>query len=182
LVTTRKVLIPLDGSAWSRQVLPRVIPLLNPAEYQIVLFQAGDEPEVVGIEPVVPQLVSSTFLPAYRVEQEARARRQMVYASQVWERTQSALEAELENDAQALRDAGFNVSVTVRFGDPAEEIVEYARYPGVDMIVMATHGRTGLMRFVLGSVAEQVIRNVHIPVMLIRPNDRAEAEALEASA
>jgi nucleotide-binding universal stress UspA family protein len=58
----------------------------------------------------------------------------------------------------------------VRAGNPAAMILRYADEEGVDMIVMATHGRTGSRRAVLGSVADKVVRLTHIPVLAVKPH------------
>lgn len=55
-----------------------------------------------------------------------------------------------------------------RLGDPAGEIVDYASKNGVDLIVMASHGRTGVARWALGSVAERVFRATCVPVLMVR--------------
>ena len=58
----------------------------------------------------------------------------------------------------------------VRNGPPAEEIVRYAREMEADLIVLGTHGRTGIAHALLGSVAERVVRKAPCPVMTVRPN------------
>jgi nucleotide-binding universal stress UspA family protein len=57
----------------------------------------------------------------------------------------------------------------VQFGNPAERIVSYARRPEIDLIVMATHGRTGLRTVIFGSVAGRVLFSGARPVLLVRP-------------
>jgi nucleotide-binding universal stress UspA family protein len=66
-------------------------------------------------------------------------------------------------------------------GDPANEIVRVAKEEGVEMIVMGTHGRTGLMRFLMGSVAEAVVRRAPCPVVTLRQPDSAGTMAPERS-
>lgn len=68
-----------------------------------------------------------------------------------------------------LVDQGALASVEVLVGDPAEQIVAYAQGIGAELIVMATHGRTGLSRFVRGSVAESVVRASTVPVLVANP-------------
>ena len=65
-----------------------------------------------------------------------------------------------------------------RIGLPAEEIVQYADEHAIDLIVMGTHGREGVMRVVLGSVAESVVRRAPCPVLTVR---RPEREFVMAS-
>lgn len=60
------------------------------------------------------------------------------------------------------------VKTTVHWGEPVEEIVTYARDHAVDLVVVATHGRTGLSHVLLGSVAERIVREAPCPVLTIR--------------
>jgi universal stress protein A len=71
--------------------------------------------------------------------------------------------------ADMRADAGDDVSVTVvgRSGEPSEEILRYAASHAIDLIVMGTHGRTGVSRVLLGSVAESVLRNASCPVLVV---------------
>ena len=77
----------------------------------------------------------------------------------------------LEQVEAAAEGADLEVTSTIREGVAAEEILAYAADADVDMIVMATHGRTGLEQVLLGSVAEQVVRNASVPVVTVRPID-----------
>ena len=61
------------------------------------------------------------------------------------------------------------MSVVVLFGRPAERITEYALKEQVDLIAMSTHGRSGFSRWMLGSVADKVLRGVTLPVLVVRP-------------
>ena len=66
---------------------------------------------------------------------------------------------------------GIETQYVVEFGPPADRIVEYALENDIDLIVMGTHGRTGLKRAILGSVAEQVVRKADCPVLALKtPN------------
>jgi len=73
------------------------------------------------------------------------------------------------------------VETTVERGKPSVEIVEYARTHGCDTIVMGTHGRGGINRLLLGSVAEQVVRSAPVPVVTISVTENDRAERLEAA-
>jgi nucleotide-binding universal stress UspA family protein len=78
-------------------------------------------------------------------------------------------EQSLDDAKERLSKVGLEVRVEVLFGRPADKIVEYAVKEGVDLIAMATHGRSGFSRWVFGSVAEKVLRAAAIPILLIRP-------------
>jgi universal stress protein A len=62
----------------------------------------------------------------------------------------------------------------VRSGIPSEEIMRFAEEEGIDMIVMATHGRTGLQHILLGSVTERIVRRSHVPVLTVKPQKLRE--------
>lgn len=75
----------------------------------------------------------------------------------------------LEDPARRARERDLDVITVVREGDPTSTIVEYADESGIDLVVMPTHGRTGVNRLVLGSITERVVRKSEIPVLAIRP-------------
>jgi nucleotide-binding universal stress UspA family protein len=79
----------------------------------------------------------------------------------------AALEAGATTAAQRLRAAGFETSWAVHEGDPAAVLIEVARRTGADLIVVGTHGRTGLTRLVLGSVARNVLLHAHASVLVL---------------
>jgi nucleotide-binding universal stress UspA family protein len=86
------------------------------------------------------------------------------------EKGRSYVEAYLANQANSVRSLGFEVETTVRIGKPAEEVLGVSESAKVDLIVIATHGRTGIARFRLGSVADRIIRGAHCPALVIGPN------------
>ncbi len=75
--------------------------------------------------------------------------------------------ADWKRDAEAAGLA--RVSTAKAIGEPAAEIVAYAEEQGVDLLVMGTHGRTGLQHALLGSIAERVVRRARCPVLTVRP-------------
>ena len=89
-----------------------------------------------------------------------------------FDRVYTAMEEEgetaVETVAERARDAGLVVETAVRRGEPHQQIVEYAADHGVDLIAMGTHGRTGLDRYLVGSVTEKVVRTVEVPVLTVR--------------
>ena len=72
---------------------------------------------------------------------------------------------------------GIESSHVVEFGSPSDQIVIYAKENDIDMIVLGTHGRTGLLRVLMGSVAESVVRHAECPVLAIKPNSVVTQEA-----
>lgn len=76
-------------------------------------------------------------------------------------------EAIVERAAAVAGDAGIEVNTVTLEGSPHETIVEYVSDRGIDAVVMGTHGRRGLDRYVLGSVTEKVLRSVSVPVLVV---------------
>ena len=78
------------------------------------------------------------------------------------------MESELAEDVEHLRSAGYSVRAEIRYGEASQRIIEFVNANHVDLVAMSTHGRSGLGRLVLGSVAERVVRGVSVPVLLMR--------------
>ncbi len=71
--------------------------------------------------------------------------------------------------ATADKIVGGRVTIEKAIGEPAAEIVAFAKDRGVDLLVLGTHGRTGLEHALMGSIAERVVRRAHCPVLTVRP-------------
>lgn len=89
------------------------------------------------------------------------------------ERIESRLEARGESAVEEIKDAaeraGLDATTTTQRGTPHQRITEYVEdHDDVDLVVMGTHGRTGLRHVLLGSVAENVLRHTTVPVLLVR--------------
>lgn len=84
---------------------------------------------------------------------------------------------QLERLAAIARAEGIQVMTATLCGDPADEILEYARTHAVDLIVCGTHGRHGWDRFVMGSVAERIVRLATCPVLTVRTGADVAAAA-----
>lgn len=82
---------------------------------------------------------------------------------------QEAGEQIVRDTVEMIRTSGvLAVEEATEEGHPAEEILKYAQEHGIDLIVMGTHGRRGLNRVLLGSVAEEVVRSANVPIMTVR--------------
>ncbi|ELY48586.1 universal stress protein [Natronolimnohabitans innermongolicus] len=79
----------------------------------------------------------------------------------------------LEEAERTAADRGVETTTTIRQGVPQEEIVDAAETNAMDLIVMGTHGRSGLDHLVVGSVAEEVVRNAPVPVVTVRERDQS---------
>ena len=140
----RKILVPLDGSKVAEGVLPHAKSLAYSEGAELILLNVATNP-AVDFAFSDPGLAQSAIL-----EQEERSRRYM-------DRVESDLKA-----------AGFRTSTLLRIGSVAEVILEVAEELHADVIAMSTHGRTGPARWLLGSIAERVVHNSKVPVLLIR--------------
>jgi nucleotide-binding universal stress UspA family protein len=81
---------------------------------------------------------------------------------------ETAAENAVEELKQKCRERGIAVDTEIRKGDPVEEILNCSEENNIDIIILGTHGRTGLDHAVIGSVAEQVVRRAPVPVMTVR--------------
>ena len=70
-----------------------------------------------------------------------------------------------------------DIEIHASYGSPADKILELSRRQGIDLIAMSTHGRSGIGRWLLGSVAEKVVRHSDIPVLLLRSREKVETSA-----
>jgi nucleotide-binding universal stress UspA family protein len=74
----------------------------------------------------------------------------------------------LKKMADKLKAKGYKVDTHVRYGDPAEEVLDHASQKEIDMVAMTTHGRSGVKRFLLGSVVSKILRHSPKPIFLVR--------------
>ena len=148
-MTTKKVLIPIDGSDFSLQVLEQVKQFFDPQVSELILLEVAQEPDMVELRPFPDEDLS-----IYTDEAEYALREQITEG--------------LEPLAQKLRDAGFKARAEVRFGEPMSAIEDFINNDGVDLVAMTTHGRTGLNRVLFGSVAQHVLHHCTVPILLYR--------------
>jgi nucleotide-binding universal stress UspA family protein len=155
-VTLRRVLIPLNISEISSEILPVIRRLFTVDEVELTLLGVTQRPKsYVATDAGVSEIPHAAYTVSC-TDEEWRAYRQK-------------FEVELKHLAQSLREEGYRVHTMVRLGDPVEQIVAAVAQSPYDLLAMATRGRTGLTRLVLGSVAESVLRQVTVPMLLIRP-------------
>jgi nucleotide-binding universal stress UspA family protein len=168
----KKILIPLDGSTFSRSALEVLERLFPPASCAVTLLQVAPEPEAIVGHPPRPVLSSAWVTPLPESPRDIELSRHPIYADQRRDNVRSQILDEMRGDLETLQAAGYEASGQVRFGDPAQEIVDCADEEEMDLIVMATHGRSGVSRLVLGSVAERVLRHTPVPVVMLRPTSK----------
>lgn len=177
----RKILVPLDGSDFSRAVLPHAREVAACVGAQVILLQTIPEPEPAASEAhwmlTFGGPASIGEVPGeggLRPGMDPSARRQWAESMRAelvrrTEREMEAAQSNLNAAASVFKSAGVTVETMVQLGRPAEVILDVAAANAVDMIAMATHGRSGIQRLLLGSVADRIVRHAHAPVLLVRP-------------
>ena len=150
-----RILVPLDGSALAEEALPHAKEMARKFGAAIVLFQA-----VMPLAEIAAGNADDSPAPE-TAESIERAGRQL-----------AAMTAEgrryLDSVAAQLQQEGIGTSTWLAEGRPASAILECAKEHAVALIAMSTHGRGGLGRLVFGSVADAVLRNSHLPILLVR--------------
>lgn len=154
----KTILVPLDGSALSEQALPYATALAKALQAQIDLVRIVPDIErenllVDSLSTMYVGEVAGTY-----TEQNQR----------VLDMLRDQADGYLSARAEPLRLSGFDVTQTVRVGPPAEVLVELANHVPEPLIVMATHGYSGLQRWALGSVADKIVHATQAPIVLVR--------------
>ena len=142
----KKILVPLDGSSLAEAILPHAQALAKSEGAEIVILR-------------VPLIPSSEFLA-----------RDATTAAIVAEEIEKESRAYIESEVIKLQHEGAQVTGITRDGVIPETIISVAKETHADVIAMSTHGRSGLQRMLMGSVAEQVVHFSPIPVMLFHPS------------
>lgn len=146
----KKIMVPLDGSTLSEQALPHATALARQNEAELILLR---------VTPYISEaIIAVDALPLDWQNLDEQQRRLIDEATQ-------ALQPIIVN----LKFQQVEAKAIVEVGHAAEKIVEYAENHAADLIVMSTHGRTGLQRWLLGSVANKVASAAPCPVLLVRP-------------
>jgi nucleotide-binding universal stress UspA family protein len=147
----RSILLPTDFSECAECALPYATQLARQADAKIIcLYVVEAMMPPVGYAPVAEPL------PAVDVS----------------EQLQHSAERELPKLATREECAGLQVEELIVHGEAAVEIVRVAREREVDLIVISSHGRTGLGRMLFGSTAESVVRHAHCPVLVVKPKEQ----------
>jgi nucleotide-binding universal stress UspA family protein len=165
----KKVLVPLDGSELAEAVLPYVEDLGKRCAAEIILLQVVATPPDRTTAIYQPPRGDMPMQPLPDSADDVVIAQHPIYREQEMASLRAEAERSLVGAKERLSEAGLKARVEVLFGRPAEKIVEYALKEKVDLIAMATHGRSGFGRWVFGSVAEKVLRAVALPILLIRP-------------
>ena len=142
----QKILIPLDGSPFAERILPYVERFITVPDTEIILLRV--------IEPIQSYIMSHEAMPLIEYYEDTPMREHA--------------EAYLTKIKDELRNLGLRAHAQVMKGDVASSICDVANAQDIDLIAMTTHGRTGMSRWALGSVADRVIRTACQPIFLVR--------------
>jgi nucleotide-binding universal stress UspA family protein len=145
----KKILVPLDGSQFGECSLDHVVELASPGPAPEVVLLAVMEP-IMGASMLSSELGSTWLTDASKKMKEG-------------------METYLSSIVERLKKKGINASKVMADGNAAEVILEYAAGKKVDLIMMSTHGRSGVVKWAIGGVADKVSRQSIIPVLLIAP-------------
>lgn len=152
------ILVPLDGSELAESVFPHVEALAKQRATELV--------DVVLLRVCEPPVTPSYYAP----ELTGAALNWGDYMQQETDRSKQAANQYLADIEKRLKETGISLRSEALVGKASDEIVDYANKSPFNFIVMATHGRSGLSRWVYGSVADNVLQGVSCPVFLIRPH------------
>ncbi len=139
----KKIMVPLDGSELSKKALDHAEKLAKAFDAEIILFQVVPLMSLYGYtEMTEPPIID--------------------------EKSRQSAEVYLATLAEELKERGFKVRAKVKTGlQVASEIIDFAKESGVDLIVMCTHGHSGITLWVLGSVAQKVLTRAETPILLV---------------
>jgi nucleotide-binding universal stress UspA family protein len=154
----KRLLVPLDGSGFASQALPYAAEVAERFGAELILIQVIKPATAVidaGAAIGVAFAGSEAAVQAALEGDKQKAARAMRY---------------LSGKVQAIRSRHVQSSYRVLIGDIAHSIMEFSEKENIDLVVMTTHGKSGLRRAVMGSVADVVIRESGKPVLVIRPH------------
>jgi nucleotide-binding universal stress UspA family protein len=145
----QKIMVPLDGSKLAECVLPHIE----------AIVKAGGVPNIALVRVVEPfSLTPVRGEPAFTEEQIKR----------IDSEGKIVAEKYLDELVNQLSNGGVNVQTDVLTGKVAESLADYATNNDVNLIIIATHGRSGISRWVWGSVADRILRSSCVPILMVR--------------
>lgn len=149
-----RILAPTDLTEVGRVGVDYALDLACAVHAEVIIYHVAPFEEGLP-DPLGVGEISSAYMPTPELDEVIEAHRAM-------------LERFVHNHFPPARLEGLKLSLDVDVGEPEDDILEKARAAEVDLIVMATHGRTGLEHVLLGSVTEHIVRKAECPVLSIR--------------
>lgn len=162
------ILYPTDGSEGAGAALDTVRDLAGTYDATVHVLYVAQQPEIHGLSSDINVTGSGGM-----VGEPAGGTTGMVgdrtKRSEVRARAKEEGMELVESVAEEL--GSVETRTEVRWGDPYQTILDYIESEGIDLVVMGTHGRTGLDRYLLGSVTEKVVRTSDVPVLTVRESE-----------
>jgi nucleotide-binding universal stress UspA family protein len=152
----QKIMVPLDGSELAECVLPHVEAIGRGCQVEEVVFLSVVEPVYLPVGTLSDGVDVFTEVEAERMRKGAEAV------------SKSEAENYLAKVVSRVKLDKVKVQTQVINGNAAESLADYATSNNVDLIIIATHGRSGVSRWVWGSVADRVLRSACVPVLMVR--------------
>ncbi len=153
-----KILLPIDDSAFSALAIQSLTQQARPKGTEVLVLHVVD---VLATLSMYDSYGPAINIEAIEEDREKRA------------------EEVVKAAAQTIRDTGFTVTTRVERGDPKRSIVEIATEWGADLIIIGSHGRKGVDRFLLGGVSEAVSRHAHCSVLIVRSPEFMAQQAMK---
>ncbi|MBI2851582.1 MAG: universal stress protein [Chloroflexi bacterium] len=149
----QKIMVPLDGSKLAECVLPHLDAVAKGCQVKEILF-------VQVVEPFYMRMIAAYDGQGYTFRDDL--------IKEVDEENERQAREYLGRTMASARYEGTNVKAEIVIGNPADSLAEYATKNQVDLILIATHGRSGVTRWVWGSVADRILRSACVPVLMVR--------------
>ena len=146
----QNIVVPLDASAFAEQALDQASELASAMDATFHLVSIVPLPHVLPVH-------------IHKENESQSLMRAVLHQTELERRTHY-----LEQKAEHFKELGLRVQTNVAPGHPAEEILRFSTQQQQTLLVMTTHGRSGLRRILLGSVAMKIVREAHVPVLLVR--------------
>jgi nucleotide-binding universal stress UspA family protein len=160
----KKIMVPLDGSDLAECVLPHVEGFVTGCQLETIIF-------VRVIEQASYSLISRTASP-----QDHENMRKNLERMEKAEK--AAAETYLSEVINRIKHGETKFKMEVLIGKVADSLVDYAAAIEADLILIATHGRSGISRWVRGSIADRVLRSSSSPVLMVRADNKIRAKKL----
>ena len=152
----KRIMVPLDGSELAEGVLPHVKAFVSNFPVESITFVRVVEPAPMIFDDTAS--ISST------------SREKMIAdTKRIEEHTKLVASEYLDGVANRMKREGVDFQSEVLTGRVAERLAEYIESKGIELVIIATHGRSGISRWVRGSIAERVLSSARIPVLMVRP-------------
>ncbi len=169
----RKILVPLDGSKLAESVLPHVESVARGCGTEEVILVSVTE-RIVGYRPVGVRI-----RPPGLLQTDSRGLLTLQPVTQVpvvVGKKQAVAQRYLERVAKRLEKKKIRVQTKVLIGHPADEIITFAESEGADLILMSSHGRSGVGQWAFSNITDKILKTSGVPVLMVRASASESAK------